>query len=215
MAHWLYVFVAIALFLSWIQLPRNPIRKGVRKVPGPKGLPLVGNVLQLGTRPQRQYEKWADQYGELFLVKLGFFNWVFVNTPAAVKEIFDKRSAITSARPPMPVASSVVSDDKRILLLGYTAKWRKLRTIAHKLLTPKISMRFKPSQDFEAKQMVHDILRDSADQESFYMHVRRYTTSVIMTSTYGKRVPNWVSSDSRFHKISFSMRVYLLMLGLR
>lgn len=120
---------------------------------------------------------------------MGYENWVFLNSPEAVKEVLDKQSAITSGRAPMPVASDLISGGMRFLLMGYTSEWRKLRTIVHKLLTPKVSDTFKPSQEFEAKQLIHDLYSDNRDEESFYMHVRRYTTSVVMTSTYGRRVP--------------------------
>jgi cytochrome P450 len=123
---------------------------------------------------------------------MGWENWVFLNSPQAVKDILDKQSAITSGRAPMPVANDLVSGGMRFLLMSYTPTWRKLRAIVHKLLTPKASNTFMPSQEFEAKQLIYDILNDNSDEESFYMHVRRYTISVVMTSTYGRRVPTWV-----------------------
>ena len=184
---------AIVLVLLYNRRQRVPT--GLRAVPGPRGLPLVGNTLQLKAQPQKQFQAWALQYGELFKIQMGWENWVFVNSPAAVKEIFDKQSASTSGRVPMPVGSDLISGGMRFLLMGYTPKWRKLRSIVHKLLTPKVSDTFKPSQEFEAKQLVHDLYSDNADMERFYMHVRRYTTSVIMTSTYGTRIPTWVSSS--------------------
>ena len=189
--------LAVLAILSRVRRKRVP--RGYQAVPGPKGLPLVGNTLQLHNQPQRQFQEWARQYGELFQVQIGWENWVFVNSPTAVKEIFDKQSAITSGRNPMPVISDVISGTKRLLFMSYTPEWRKLRTIVHKLLTPKSSETFKPSQEFEAKQLIYDILDDNKNQENFYMHVRRYTTSVVMTSTYGRRVPVWVG-DPR-HKI--------------
>lgn len=154
----------------------------------------VGNTLQLGPQPQKQLTKWADQYGELMQVQIGWENWVFLNSPQAVKDILDKQSAITSGRAPMPVGSDLISGGMRFLLMDYTPTWRKLRTIVHKLLTPKVSSTFMPSQLFEAKQLVHDLLTDNRNQEDFYMHVRRYTTSVVLTSTYGRRVQKWVST---------------------
>lgn len=154
---------------------------------------LVGNTLQLGPQPQKQLTAWAKQYGELMQVQIGWENWIFLNSPQAVKDILDKQSAITSARAPMPVGSDIISGGMRFLLMGYTPTWRKLRTIVHKLLTPKVSNTFMPSQLFEAKQLVFDLLTDNANEEDFYMHVRRYTTSVVLTSTYGRRVPQWVS----------------------
>ncbi|KAF0319369.1 hypothetical protein GQ607_013337 [Colletotrichum asianum] len=171
--------------------------KNYKSVPGPKGLPLIGNTHQLGKAPQRLLQKWASENGELFKIRLGWENWVFVNSPEAVREIFDKQSAKTSGRMPMPVVSDLLSGENRLLLLTYGTKWRQLRTIVHKLLTPKASETYKPSQDFEAKQLLFDLATGNDDQESFYLHVRRYTTSVVLTSTYGRRVPAWDCDDMR------------------
>lgn len=132
-------------------------------------------------------------------VQMGWDNWIFLNTPQAVKEILDKQSAVTSGRIYMPVASDLISGGMRFLLMGYTPEWRKLRAIVHKLLTPKVSSTFMPSQLFEAKQLVYDILTNNENQEDFYMHVRRYSSSVVLTSTYGRRVPQWVIIISRVY----------------
>ncbi|OHE99043.1 hypothetical protein CORC01_05733 [Colletotrichum orchidophilum] len=189
--------VTILVAHLYIKRGRAATPKGYRTIPGPKGWPLVGNALQLGSAPHRQLQRWAQDYGEIVKVRLGWENWVFVNTPDAVREIFDKQSAKTSGRSPMPVLSDLLSGGNRLLLLTYGSKWRQLRTIVHKLLTPKASDTYKPSQEFEAKQLIYDIATDNADQESFYMHVRRYTTSVVLTSTYGRRVPTWDCDDVR------------------
>jgi cytochrome P450 len=184
------VLICIQIYLYWSRARKVP--PGFRHVPSPKGLPLIGNSLQLGKHPRKQFEKWTEEYGELFKIQLGWNNWVFLNSREAVKEILDRQSASTSSRMPLPVSSDLASGGYRFLMMGYTPTWRKLRAIVHKLLTPKASDVFKPSQDFEAKQLVYDILTDNTTEEEFYMHIRRYTTSVVMTSTYGKRVPNWV-----------------------
>jgi cytochrome P450 len=181
------------------------LSKDLRKVPGPRGLPLVGNTLSLGPQPQRLFRKWALEYGELFRIQMGWDTWVFVNSPAAVKEIFDKQSAITSGRPRMPVASLLVSGGMRFLLMDNTLEWRNLRSMVHKLLTPKMSEAFVPSQEFEAKQLMYDLLTDNAEETEFYNHVRRYTLSVVITSTYGRRVPEWVcipNCPTRFWKLT-------------
>lgn len=39
-----------------------------------------------------------------------------------------------------------------------------------------------PSQEFEAKQLLWDICTDNANQQNFYMHIRRYTTSGLSLS---------------------------------
>jgi cytochrome P450 len=89
-----------------------------------------------------------------------------------------------------------LSGGMRFLFMEYGPEWRKLRAISHKLLTPAVSATFKPSQEFEAKMLLEEILK-GADVESgnevSYKAIRRYTVSVIMTSTYGRRIPEWVS----------------------
>jgi hypothetical protein len=62
-------------------------------------------------------------------------------------------------------------------------------------LTPRASDRFKPSQDLESKKYLYDLLTDNEDNKKFYQHVRRYTSSVIMMATYGKRVETLEDRD--------------------
>ena len=124
-----------------------------------------------------------------------------VCSPEACKEILDKQSAYTSSRAPFPVAGDALGGGMRFLFMEYGPEWRKLRGISHKLLTPAVSATFKPSQEFEAKMLLEEILK-GADAEKgnevSYMAVRRYTVSVIMTSTYGRRIPQWASILAAF-----------------
>ena len=72
---------------------------------------------------------------------------------------------------------------------------RCIRQIIHGLLPPKASDKFKPSQDLESKKYLWDLLTDNEDNVKFYQHVRRYTCSVIMWATYGKRVETLEDQD--------------------
>jgi hypothetical protein len=91
-----------------------------RLVPGPKGLPIIGNTLEVPTvHPEKQFKEWAKEFGELYRIQLGWNDWVFVNSDYAVKvspvrialmkEIFDKQSAVTSSRPRLPISSDLLS----------------------------------------------------------------------------------------------------------
>jgi cytochrome P450 len=115
--------------------------------------------------------------------------------PEACKETLDKQSAYTSSRAPQPVASDALSGGMRFLFMQYGPEWRKLRAISHKLLTPNVSATFKPSQEYETKMLLEKVLKGADEQvgnDVSYMAIRRYTVSVITTSTYGWRVPQWV-----------------------
>lgn len=61
------VFVAIYLGFHLLRKKRDP-----RFPPGPSyALPVLGNILQLGSQPQNVFEKWAKEYGNVFSFKMG------------------------------------------------------------------------------------------------------------------------------------------------
>jgi hypothetical protein len=79
--------------------------------------------------------------------------------------------------------------------MPYGPKWRSHRTIMHQLLSPKATLNFVPSQEFEVKQFLYQLAFQNADQGSFYQHVRRLSFSIVMTSTYGRRINSWDHPD--------------------
>ncbi|KAF2270527.1 cytochrome P450 [Lojkania enalia] len=187
--------------LRQTRLYMYPPPAGYIAAPGPQALPIIGNAHQLTTQPHRQILQWAREYGEVYKIRLGWNDWYMLCSPGAVKEIMDRQSAHTSSRPPSPVASDALSGGMRFLFMPYGPEWRKLRSISHKLLTPNVSATFKPSQEWEAKMLLEEVLKgcaaSKAGDEGAYKAVRRYTVSVIMTSTYGRRIPEWECDEVR------------------
>lgn len=193
--------VAAAVYYFVQRLSRRP-PAGLRDAPGPSGaLPIIGHAHLLGAKPHRQVQRWAEQYGEVFKARLGWHDWYMLCSPEAVKEILDRQSAHTSSRTPLPAASDALSGGLRFLFMEYGPQWRKSRAVSHRLLTPAASAMFTPSQEWEAQMLLADVLK-AADEskngdDSAYKAVRRYTTSVIMTSTYGRRIPEWECDEVR------------------
>lgn len=60
--------------------------------------------------------------------------------------------------------------------------------VAHSLLNISMSTRYQPIQDLESKQLMHDIL---VDPDRYDEHNRQYSASVIITVTYGHRIPSF------------------------
>jgi len=77
---------AVVLMVVVLLTRRRRVPKGLRLVPGPKGLPLIGNTLEVPqSKPEKKFMEWAKEYGELFRVQIGWNDWVFVNSDVAVK----------------------------------------------------------------------------------------------------------------------------------
>lgn len=91
----LLMTAAIAIGI-WIRRDRR-----LDKMPGPKGWPLFG--IGLGLPKQSAFmHKWGLEYGEVFKLRVGWYNWVVLNSPEAMKEIMDKQVCICSRYLPIP-----------------------------------------------------------------------------------------------------------------
>ncbi|PKI49553.1 hypothetical protein CRG98_030046 [Punica granatum] len=66
--------------------------------PGPRSLPLLGNILDLGTKPHRALTELARKHGPVMTLKLGAVAAVVVSSSEAVREVLQKNDHILSSR---------------------------------------------------------------------------------------------------------------------
>ncbi|KAF4620164.1 hypothetical protein G7Y89_g14657 [Cudoniella acicularis] len=176
--------------------------------PGPPGLPFIGNILDLsdGERMREKALAWTKKYGHVFHTKVGGADYIWLSSPKAVRDLMDKKSAIYSSRPPAPLAGDVASAGRRQLFMAYGPRYRTVRKISHALLNITQSTKYQPVQDLESKQLLYDLLHDP---EHFYDHNRRYSAGVIISITYGHRIPNWDNALARsVYKVVNNMQNY-------
>lgn len=93
------------------------------------------------------------------------------------------------------MGDDVVSGGMRMFTMPYGPKWRTYRTIVHQLVSPTMTATFVPTQEYETKQLLFDLATNNANQRDWYLHVRRFAFSIIMTSTFGTRVNSWDHED--------------------
>jgi hypothetical protein len=80
----------VVLIVAWSLLKHrnNPLRT----IPGPKWkYPVIGLGFSLPPKPIHVFRKWAQKYGDIFRIRVGWYDWVVINSPEAFKEIFDKQ----------------------------------------------------------------------------------------------------------------------------
>ncbi|KAJ6139796.1 Cytochrome P450 E-class group I, partial [Penicillium samsonianum] len=134
---------------------------------------------------------------DVFKIRVGWYNWVLINTPEAVREIFEKQAIKTSSKQPSPMGHDIVTGGKRMPTMPYGPHWRAHRSVVRQVTTVPMTATFVPSQEFETKQLPFDLAMDNDNQRDFYQHMRRYAFSIIMTNTFGTRVKNWDHPDAQ------------------
>jgi hypothetical protein len=68
-------------------------------------------------RPHPQFEKWAYRFGPVYSVMLGTKSMFVISNEKAVKELLDKKSANTSARPALYTGDEPMSGGKRMVMM--------------------------------------------------------------------------------------------------
>ncbi|KAK4184938.1 cytochrome P450 [Podospora australis] len=179
------IVVAVVILAKLLTIGRRP----KNFPPGPPTIPILGNLHLMPTRDAHlQFEKWAREYGPVYSLILGTKVMVVLSSDKAVKDLLDKKSNMYSDRMDMYIGQTLCSGDLRILMMGYTPRWRMCRKMVHTLLNISAAKSYVPYQMLENKQMLYEMI---ANPERAMFNVRRYTNALTTTMVFGWRTPTY------------------------
>ncbi|KAH9996758.1 cytochrome P450 [Russula vinacea] len=158
------------------------VRSPWRKVPpGPKGFPVLGNVLQFRDRGW-MFEGECKQKFEHIMYLNAFGQPIIVlHSLKAAFELFDRRANIYSDRPRFVVGQDILCGGLFTALMSYGETWRRTRRAAQEILT-KVAVRdYHPVFFKEAILLSTAMLKnpDASDK-----HIQRSSASATMSILY-------------------------------
>ena len=164
---WLDAFCAgVALCLLRVAFRRwRAARARPPLPPGPRGLPLIGNLLDMPSEQEwRTFARWGDQYGGLSSVTILGQTLVIVNDPKIATDLLDKRSSTFSDRPVMQMGGELVGWKESVSLLPYGPRFREYRKFMAKAIGSKAQVeRHLPLVERETVQLLRRILDKPED----------------------------------------------------
>ncbi|EAU81922.1 hypothetical protein CC1G_06133 [Coprinopsis cinerea okayama7 len=131
------LFVVSKLALKrYAQRKRNPLR--LPFPPGPPGIPLFGNALQVPReRPCDVYRDWSKEYGsELIYLDVLGQPIVVLNSMESAVGVLEKKAANTSSRPLTPALDLMQVQKWNFPLMPYGHQWRARRRAFHQAMMP-------------------------------------------------------------------------------
>ncbi|KZT56661.1 cytochrome P450 [Calocera cornea HHB12733] len=159
-------------------------RRHSRLPPGPAGLPLIGNLLQVPmSLPFLKFGDWSKVYGPIYSFSILGQPWVVISSIEMAGDIFDRMSQQTGDRPRLIKANDFLERGRNLALMPKNELWRVMRKATHESLNSRTFMKRAAIQEEEAALLVWGLL--SSPDIPLEHHVERTAGSLSMRALYG------------------------------
>ncbi|KAJ7748921.1 cytochrome P450 [Mycena metata] len=179
-----FALCAAALVLMIYYAYWRPIRSTLPLPPGPKKLPFIGNIFDLPPDSMWEtYTAWSRKFdSDIIHLSLGGQSVVVLSSSTATDDLLEKRSAIYSDRPTLPMYVDIVGWDFNFVVMKYGNKWRAHRRLFSQAFNSVGSKRFRPNQLAATRRMLNRFL---ATPNQFSEHIRQMAGELIINIGYG------------------------------
>ncbi|EKM53298.1 uncharacterized protein PHACADRAFT_163592 [Phanerochaete carnosa HHB-10118-sp] len=175
------IFVALALY-AW---SRSAKSDKLPVPPGPKPVPILGNVLDLTAKELwLRATGWAKQYGDIVYIHLLGQGLVFCNTYEVAQDLLDKKGSIYSDKPHLVMAGELCGCQNMVAFTRYGDMARRQRKLMNSAFGIAAVKRYRPLLANESLLLLKRIL---ADPQDYLGYIRRYAGGLTLQSVYGYR----------------------------
>ncbi|KAF3677704.1 Cytochrome [Capsicum annuum] len=122
--------LALLVVLYIVQELRNKFMKKKKKLPpGPKGLPIIGNLHMIGKNVHQDLHKIAKRYGPIMSMRFGVVPIIVASSPHAAEQFLKKHDLIFASRPDNKVVQYIAHNQRNLTFSKYGPYWRNMRKL--------------------------------------------------------------------------------------
>lgn len=181
--------VILLLILTWaliravLSITSSKVNISGKLPPGPKPLPVIGNLHQLGDKPHKSLAELAKLHGPLMSLKLGQVPTIVVSSPAMAKEVLQTHDQHLSNR---TIPDAVCAHDHQLMGLPWipvSNLWRSLRKICNtQLFSVKVLDANQQLRRRKVKELFEYVKRSGVNGEAVDIGREAFTTTLNLLS---------------------------------
>ncbi|KAK0449604.1 cytochrome P450 [Desarmillaria tabescens] len=191
-----------ALIISFVSYQISALISHGPSPPGPPGLPIIGNALQIPSdRQWLKWHEWKQKYGDIMKITVLGQPVIILSSLKVSKDLLEGRGNIYSDRPSAVMAGELVGWSRG---LGYAQatqnpRFREFRRVFHQWMGPR-ACESRELRDIQERENLRLLSRLLSDPEHFSKHARECTSSTILLLMYG--YPSHIGDPLRLVKIA-------------
>ncbi|KAG9152550.1 hypothetical protein Leryth_026782 [Lithospermum erythrorhizon] len=198
-------FLSIVIFISatifFLQCLSFLMSRSSKKLPpGPKPLPIIGNLHLLGVQPHKSLSTLANKYGPLMTLKFGQITTIVVSSSTLAKEVLQKQDLAFSSNRTVPDALRAIDHYKySAIFLPIGPKWRTVRKMLNSFLFSNTKLDANKHIRIEkVNEFIEYCLRSSEKGEAVNIGLGAFTTALNLVSNtlFSEDVAGWNSDSS-------------------
>ncbi|XP_069546448.1 cytochrome P450 1A1 [Brachyistius frenatus] len=112
----------------------NMIPEGLLRLPGPKPLPIIGNVLEVGSKPYLSLTAMSKRYGDVFQIQIGMRPVVVLSGNETIRQALIKQGEEFAGRPDLYSFQFINNGKSLAFSTDQAGVWRARRKLAFSAL---------------------------------------------------------------------------------
>ncbi|KAI0251161.1 cytochrome P450 [Lactifluus subvellereus] len=181
----LHLFALLSFLVALRTFRDYQRRRGIPYPPGPRPLPIVGNLFDL---PKEflwlAFTQLSKKHGDILSLHIFGRVLVVLSSHKAIKDLLERRGDIYSDRPVIPIYK-MMDWEWSLSLTKYGESWRLSRRLIDRGLRPGPVAAYRPMQQMKTRLLLTRIL---ASPHQWEAHVELLQGEMILAMTYGYEV---------------------------
>ncbi|XP_010431125.1 PREDICTED: cytochrome P450 71A24-like [Camelina sativa] len=183
--------------ITIIFFKKQTTRKKSNTPTSPPGLPLIGNLHQLGRHAHRSLFSLSHRYGPLMLVHFGRIPVLVVSSAEMARDVLKTHDRIFASRPRSKITKKLLYDGRDVALAPYGEYWRQMKSVCVlSLLSNKMVRSFRDVRQEEIILTMEQIRKSSSLQVNLSEILTSLTNDVICRVALGRKY----GGEVNFHR---------------